>query len=226
MKQTIVLLLLYSFFLIPVFANESMTPAEIEKWFNEDEPLFPVQVDEGELVFLAQLPDKPLLHSISEITIDTNSIDNGWVRFAQCYKNLDPISKVDIVYRYRFMRHLKISSILNIGAARVREQLIELEDVSEKAELCVNAEVRVFYQNPDGSYSLVNGPYHRKYLDGYFPYHVTLIIHYPGNKLKHIANQPVEQSGFKLKKEPDKLLIDTVFSGTLNTEIIFSKKNR
>ncbi|NOX42641.1 MAG: hypothetical protein GXP19_02765 [Gammaproteobacteria bacterium] len=226
MKQAIILFILFSFCFYPVFANENMTPAELEKWFNEVEPALPIQVDEGKLVFLAQLPDKPLLHSINEITIDANSIDNGWVRLAQCYKNLDPVAKADIVYRYRFMRNLKISSILNIGAARIREQLIELEDVQRKAELCVKAEVRVFYQNPDGSYSLVNGPYHRKYLDGYFPYHVTLVIHYPENQLKHIANQPAEQSGFSLKKEKNKLLIDTVFSGTLNTEIIFGKKNK
>ncbi len=224
MKQVILLFALYFCYLNPAFASESMTPAELEKWFNEDEPSPPLQVDEGDLVFLTQLPDKPPLHVINELTIDSNSIDNGWVKFVQCYKNLDPVAKVDIVYRYRFMRNLKIASTLNIGTARARGQLIELEDVNKRAELCVKAEVRVFYQNPDKSYSLVNGPYHRKYLDGYFPYHVTLIIHYPENKLKHIANQPVEQSGFRLTKETNKLLIDTVFSGTLNTEIIFSEK--
>jgi len=84
MKHAIILFILYSFFLDTVFANENMTPAELEKWFNEDEPAPPVQVDEGKLVFLAKLPDKPLLHSINEITIDANSIDNGWVRHAQC----------------------------------------------------------------------------------------------------------------------------------------------
>lgn len=221
MKRTVIIFILYAFFLNLAVANEKMTPAELEKWFNEDEPPPPLQVDEAELVFLAELPDKPPLHSINEITIDANSIENGWVRIAQCYKNLDPVAKTDIVYRYRFMRNLKISSKLNIGAARARGQTIELEDVKDKAEICINAEVRVFYQNPDGSFSLVNGPYHRKFLDGYFPYHVTLIIHYPENILTHIANQPVEQNGFRIKKELNKLSIDTVFSGTLNTEIIF-----
>ena len=200
-----------------------MTPAELEKWFYEDEPTPPIQVDEGELVFLEKLPDKPVLHSINILTIDTDSIDNGWVGLSQCYKNLDPVSAMDIVYSYRFMRNLKISSTINIGAARASEKLVELEHVQERAELCVTAEVRVFYQNKDGSFSLVNGPYHRKFLDGYFPFHVTLIINYPENKLNHIASQPQEQKGFKIQKESNKLLIDAVFAGMLSTEIIFRK---
>ena len=221
----IIPLFLSIIFLSTVFAEEAMTPAELEKWFYEDEPPAPVQVDEGELVFLEHLPDKPLLHSINEITIDTLSIENGWVKLAQCYKNLDAVSEMDIVYRYRFMRKLKIVSTVNIGEARIREQLVELENVKQNAGICINAEVRVFYQNSDNTFSLVNGPYHRKFLDGYFPYHVTLDINYPSNKLKHISNKPLTQSGFIVKHEPNKLLIDAVFAGTLNTEIVFQSKH-
>ena len=176
-------------------------------------------------MFLEQLPDKPLLHSINEITIDANSIDNGWVKLVQCYKNLDAVSEMDIVYRYRFMRNLKIASTVNIGSVRSKQQLVELEDVKQNAEICVNAEVRVFYQNPDGTFSLVNGPYHRKFLDGYFPYHVTLIVNYPSKELKHVSNKPLVQRGFKLRHESNKLLIDAVFAGTLNTEIVFQSKH-
>jgi len=211
------------FILTSAFAEETMTPDELKKWFYEDEPTPPIQVDEGELVFLEQLSDKTLLHSINEITIDTDSIDSGWVDLSQCYKNLDPVSEIDIVYSYRFMRNIKISSTVNIGAARVSEKSVVLEHVKEKAELCVTAQARVFYQNKDGLFSLVNGPYHRKFLDGYFPFHVTLIINYPENKLNHIANQPQEQKGFRIQKESNRLLIDAVFAGMLNTEIIFRK---
>ena len=220
-----VLVIFSVFFLSPASAEKNMTPAELEKWFYEDESPVPVQVDEGELVFLEQLPDKPLLHSINEITIDANSIENGWVLLKQCYKNLDAVSDMDIVYRYRFIRKFKITSTVNIGSARINEQLVELGDVKQNAEICINAEVRVFYQNPDRTFSLVNGPYHRKFLDGYFPYHVTLVVNYPSNKLKHISNKPLQQSGFTISHESNKLLIDTVFAGTLNTEVIFQPKH-
>lgn len=198
-----------------------MSPAELEKWFYEDEPVAPVQVDEGELVFLERLPEKPPLHSMNEITIDAGSIEDGWVSMEQCYIRLDPVHELDIIYSYRYMRNFKITSIVNIGEARIRDQLVELEDVREEAKICVNAEVRVFYKNSDESYSLINGPYHRKFLDGYFPYHVTLIVNYPAHILKHISNKPLEQSGFKVMQQSNKLLIDTVFSGTLNTEVVF-----
>jgi len=222
MKRIITILI--TFYCSGVLSEQEMTPAELEKWFNEDDTpssSSSIQVDKGQLVFLSKLPDKPPLHSVDEITIDSNSIDNGWVKFEQCYRQLDPIGKVDVIYSYRFMRDLQISSVQHIGAAWIRKQRIELEDVKKDAELCVKAEIRVFYQNPDKSFSLVNGPYLRKYLDGYFPYHVTLIVHYPENRLELIGSLPVEQAGFKINKEKNKLLIDTIFSGTLNTEIIF-----
>ena len=89
---------------------------------------------------------------------------------------------------------------------------------------CVNQQegaYQIFTKKQDGSYVLTNGPFHRKFLDGYFPYHVTLIINYPDNKLKYNASKPIEQNGFNVTQQSDRLLIDTIFSGTLTTEILF-----
>lgn len=226
MKPGIACIVLFAFFQVSAFAEEAMTAAEIERWFYEDEDDHPVQVEEGELVFLTEAQNKPLLHSINEITISEDSVDDGWVKLVQCYENLDPVANTTIVYNYRFMRNLKIVSSANIDAARVNDQQVELLGVMRNAGICVSADIRVLYRNEDGSYSLINGPYHRKFLDGYFPYHVTLIIHYPGDKLEHIASRPVEQKGFRVEKQSDKLRIDTVFSGMLNTEIIFNEVSR
>lgn len=204
-------------------ADEAMTPEQLEKWFNSDDEASTEQVSEGTLRFIPP-PKKTVLHSINTLSIDENSLDNGWVSLAQCYKHLDAVPVAEVIYRYRQMRNLQITATHNIGSAKLQGQSVQLRDVLSEAELCVAAEVRIFYQNPDQTYSLVNGPFHRKFLDGYYPYHVTLDIQYPGKQLVLERTQPATQMGFMVKQASNRLTIDSYFEGVLNTEIIFRKK--
>jgi len=217
-KITLLLLLILS---INLYANERMTPEEQEKWFNEDDSFSTEQVNEGELKFLLKAPEKPVLHSINIITISQKSINDGWVNLEQCYKNLDPVAETEIVYRYKKMRNLRVTSKHNIESVRVEGQSVQLKNITNNAGLCVKADVRIFYKNPNGSFSLVNGPFHHKFLDGYYPYHVTLKINYPSSLLKLINTKPEIQAGFTLNKSENVILIDTYFEGILNTEITF-----
>ena len=204
-------------------ANEAMTPEQLEKWFNSDDEPSTAQVSEGALQFISP-PAKAVLHSINTLTIDENSIDNGWVGLAQCYKHLDAVPVAEVVYRYKQMRGLQITATHNIGSAQLQGQSVQLRDVLKGAELCITAEVRIFYQNPDQTYSLVNGPFHRRFLDGYYPYHVTLNIHYPGKRLLLERTTPAVQTGFEVRQASNSLTIDSYFEGVLNTEIIFREK--
>jgi hypothetical protein len=204
-------------------ADEVMTPEQLEKWFNSDDEASTEQVSEGALQFISA-PEKPVLHSMNTLTIDENSIDNGWVGLAHCYRHLDAVPVAEVVYRYRQMRGLRITATHNIGSAQVQGQSVQLKDVLRDAELCIMAEVRIFYQNPDQTYSLVNGPFHRRFLDGYYPYHVTLNIHYPGKRLTLEKTTPAAQTGFEIKQAANSLVIDSHFEGALNTEIIFREK--
>lgn len=204
-------------------ADEVMTPEQLEKWFNSDDEPSTEQVSEGALQFISP-PKKAVLHSINTLTIDENSLDNGWVGLVQCYKHLDAVPVAEVVYRYRQMRGLRITASHNIGSAQLQGQSVQLRDVLRGAELCIRAEVRIFYQNPDQTYSLINGPFHRKFLDGYYPYHVTLNIHYPGKRLILERTRPATQSGFEVKQAANSLTIDSHFEGMLNTEIIFREK--
>jgi len=205
-----------------LLANDDMTPEQLDKWFNSDEEPLAAQVNEGELQFIPH-PTNTVLHSTNTLTIDANSIDNGWVGLAQCYKHLDAVPAAEVVYRYKQMRGLQITTTRNIGSAQVKEQSVQLEDVLRDAELCIKAEVRIFYQNPDQTYSLVNGPFYRKFLDGYYPYHVTLNIHYPEKQLVLKKTIPAAQPGFAVQQTTNSLTIDSHFEGMLNTEIIFRK---
>ena len=208
----------------PLQAEAVMTADELEQWITEDDAPTPVQVDENEIEFLPEPPAKPVLHTVNKLIVNQNSIDNGWVKLTQCYKHLDPVAKTDVVYRYKFMRALDIISKRHIGKATVQGQSIALVDVGNNAELCVKAEVRIFYHHQNGTFSLIDGPYHRKYLDGYFPYHVTLSIQYPESKLMLINTIPAEQPGFDLDRGKNRLTIDTHFAGTLMTKIIFNAR--
>lgn len=205
------------------FPEVGMTEAEIEWWFNEDD-ILPVQVDEGELVFLSEASEKPVLHSISELTIDQHGIKSGWISLSQCYKHLDPVARTSVVYQYPFMKNLRILSKKNIQSATIIKQSIELENVSADAQLCIAAEVKIFNRLAEGTYSLSNGPYHRKFLDGYFPYHVTLSIHYPESNLKIISTNPENQPGFQVKKRVNTITFDSIFAGQLKIEATFKQR--
>jgi hypothetical protein len=201
-------------------ADEAMTPEQLEKWFISDDEASTAQVSEGILQFIAP-PEKSVLHSINTLTIDENSIESGWVGLAQCYRHLDAVPEAEVVYRYKHMRGLTITAHHNIGAAHVEGQSVQLRSVQKNAQLCIKAEVRIFYQNPDQTFSLVNGPFHRKFLDGYYPYHVTLKINYPATKLQLIGTSPPAQTGYLVEVSENSVLIDSHFEGILNTETMF-----
>lgn len=209
-----------------VLADERPSLTELEQWLNDDSDLKTAEVNEGKLEFLASPPAKAVLHSINELRINQNSIDNGWVKLRQCYQHLDPFPTTEVVYHYKQIRNLELDGYTKIGTARVQGQSIQLEDVEKGAELCIRAEVRIFYQNTDGSFSLVNGPFHRRFLDGYYPYHVTLKINYPARQLEFIRTQPVAQLGFIVEKTRDLVTIDSYFEGILITEIHFKTRDR
>ena len=202
-------------------ADAPMTREELERWFQDDSEQRALAVNEGELVFLPQIPPGRVPHSHNTLTLNRASIDTGWVALAQCYDGLDPVAEAQVVYRYKQMRGLRVTDAAAIGRAWVEGESVQLQDVGHDARLCIAAEVRVFYQNPDGSFSLVNGPYHRKFLDGYYPLHVTLAVHYPRDRLVYADMRPPPQAGLRVQQDDAGLTVEAWFEGELNTEIRF-----
>ena len=195
-----------------------------ERWLNFEDNNDTSEVNEGSLVFIEKPEKNEVLYSINHLTINQSSIDDGWVKLHQCYRHLDILSATEITYQYNFIKDLKIVSKKNIKSAITKKQSIALTDIKAEAEICVSATVRIFYQNPDKTFSLVNGPYHRRFLDGFYPYHVSLIISYPGKNLKFLSTIPEQQNGFSVEKSVNKISIDTYFEGILNTEVRFKLK--
>jgi hypothetical protein len=212
------------FFSSTLQAKEYLSPAELEKWFNSDDELPTSKVNDGQLIFLKSNAKKNIFHSVINIFIGQNSLDNGWTRLTQCYSNLDPIHRTAVVYRKNLIKNLKVLSSRNIKFANVSGNKVLLKDVTKDATLCIGANARNFYQNEDKSFSLVNGPYHRKFLDGYYPYHLKLNIHYIP-KLKFNYGTPKQQPGFQVNQDSNSLSIDTLFKGRLKTEFRFNLIN-
>lgn len=181
----------------------------------------PTQSSDSHLTFIAPAKNKPALHSINEITISPQSLKTGWVDLLQCYQHLDPVPEMEVVYNYKNMRKLKIIKSKNIEQAFIKGQSVQLENVQRNSQLCISTEVKNFYKNKNGYFKLKNGPYHRKFLDGYFPFHLTLKVNYPSTLLKFISSKPKSQFGFVLNQSDNTILIDSYFTGKLYTEITF-----
>lgn len=216
---------LFFLFLFPALQAEPTPSADeadkLEKWFMSDELIPSTQSSDSHLTFIPTPTDKSTLHSINEISISPQSIKTGWVYLMQCYQHLDPVPVMEVVYNYKTMRKLRIIKSQNIEQSLVKDQSVQLENVQKNAQLCVSAEVRIFYNNKDGSYKLVNGPFHRQFLDSYFPFHLTLKVNYPSTLLEFINSKPKQQFGFIVKQAENTLLIDSYFTGKLYTEITF-----
>lgn len=223
------LTLLLVLFGLPFYthASSDFTAKELEKWFESDD-LHPVKmrndVNEGALVFLNKSPRKPALHATNTFTIDKQSIDQGWVTFTQCYEHLDQVPLTVVNYGFRILRNMQITSARNIEKASLDGKWVRLENIGKDAQLCITAQVRNFYQNEDKSFSLVSGPYHRKFLDGYFPFRLTMRVKYDKD-LHFLYSVPQVQPGFNIKLENNNLNIDSLFEGRLKTELRFKLKS-
>ena len=180
------------------------------------------KVNEGELRFLTTPVHDRTVHTLTNtFTISASSLQNHWVEFHQCHENLDPVAASQIVFQYRQLRNLRIERYSHIGKAWVAGQTVQMEDVQKQAALCVTAEVNILLPNGSENFSLHSGPYFRKFLDGYYPFHLLLRINYPADHLGIIQVTPLEQAGFTLQYGDGYLVIDSWFEGELSVEVIF-----
>lgn len=183
----------------------------------------PPQLSAGELVFLARPPAGKTPHSRNSLKINPAGLAGGWVDIEQCYDGLDAVPEAEVVYRYRRMRNLRVLSSSRIARAYIREQSVQLVNIRPGATLCVAAQAQILYAGSDGRLVLRNGPYHRRFLDGYFPLHVTLDIRFPAAQLAYLNTRPEPVAGFRVRPSRGRVQIDAWFAGTLNIEVWFAR---
>jgi len=219
LSVSMVLLLLVSIFATGVARSQADENGE-EDWFAEDPDAIYDAINEGELNFLDKPPDTPVHHHHNTFIVLKSSIKTGWIKLLQCHENLDSFPRAQIVYNKDRIRHLRITEQKNIGHALVEDNTVQLTNVNSNARLCVEAESRALIAQKDGTFVMQNGPFMRKFLDGYFPMRVSIDIKLPAN-LRFIAIEPVEQKGFRVIKGKQGLHLDAWFEGRLVTRIRF-----
>ncbi len=179
------------------------------------------QVNEGDLAFLSAIPERRVLQTHNRLIISTDSLVSGWVELEQCQGNLDPVDVVEIVYRYRGLRNLQVQSVTAMEAARVEGDSVQLTGVQPGGEVCITAEVAVLKADAGGGYRLQSGPFHRRFLDGYYPIQLDYAVTWPESRLVLASVAPAAQRGFTVRSQPGSLHIETLFEGMLTIELQF-----
>ncbi|MBN4080310.1 hypothetical protein JYT31_01465 [Beggiatoa alba] len=212
-------------FLSQVVFAMNLTEEEMERWLNSDDLNPPryttVNVNNGDLLFLNKKPLKPVHHHWNSITLYTNSLMDGWVKLEQCHRNMDRVQRVQVTFSKERVRDIKILQADAIEAAWVENHSVQLKNVKDNALLCIEAWTKALSKNKDGSYKLVNGPFMRKFLDGYYPIHVTLDVDFSATDLKLVQIEPIAQAGFKVLKKAKSVSVEAWFEGRLKTSLTF-----
>lgn len=220
------LYLILLFVSLPIMTiAKDLDRAELERWFESDELLPRVisteNVNEGNLQFLHSLPVQTVHHHQNKLMIDAESVSSGWVQLSQCHENLDKVPRAQILYSKDRIKELKVVSSKNIDKSWIENNSVQLRNIHSDARLCVAARTHALKMNKDGIYVLRNGPFMRRFLDGYYPMWVSLEIDFSQSDLQLIAIKPMEQDGFKVKSQQGSISVDAWFEGKLNTEFRF-----
>jgi hypothetical protein len=196
------------------------TAEDADAWFENDAEQKALAVNEGELEFLAAAPGQRILQTSNRLTLTADSLVSGWVRLDQCQRNLDPVPALEIVYRYPEMRDLRIESFRGMERAWVEDGSVQMLDLVAGAELCISAVVQVLQPAGTGRYEIRSGPFHRRFLDGYYPLQLDYRVSYPAALLQVEAVEPGEQPGFAVLRQPGELQIDALFEGRLIIRVV------
>lgn len=179
------------------------------------------EVSDGELRFLTQPPAKPVHHHQNRITLDEASLSTGWVRLEQCHQHLDPVPSLQIVFNAERIRGLVILVSDHIDRAWVQDNTVQMEGVRAQAKICIRGESRALSSDGTDRFSLANGPYLRRFLDGYYPMRVSMQVNLATPRLRFEDISPPPQPGFQVNVSADQVSYDAWFEGRLNTLVRF-----
>lgn len=209
----------FLFAFLPLFGQAA--PSEEDLFFKNIG-----EVNEGELRFLTTRPDHPVHHHQNRVTITPDSLSSGWVKLEQCHQQLDPVPDSQIVYSQDRIRALRIIRMENIERAWVQDHTVQMENIKPAALICVEAESLALMKDGADAYVLRNGPYMRRFLDGYYPMRVTMTVILGNSGLHFDSISPASQPGFTVHAGPDEVGYDTWFEGRLSTSIRFTSQGR
>lgn len=191
-------------------------------WVDEQERLRQriADVNEGELSFLTEGPESLVHHHVNHILITPQSLVDGWVVLDQCHRNLDRVSEAQIVFDPERSRALEVMSVRNVDAAYVERHAVQLRGVGEGSEVCLRLETRALHPLGGGLFELRNGPFMRRFLDGFYPLRLSLRVDYP-TSMTLVDFVPEAQPGFVVSRNAGRIGVEATFEGRLYTAFRF-----
>lgn len=181
------------------------------------------QVNEGELVFLTATPDPDGARMEKRILLDRQSLETGWAEMRQCHDNLDPAPAVQIVYNDERTREIRITQRDGVGMARVDGPSVQMREIERGARICVSARVLAIVPHPTGEgYLVENGPFMRRFLDGYYPMQVRLRVDWPTGWLELAGSEPAAQPGLAIEADRNGVTLEAHFEGRLISRLHLS----
>jgi hypothetical protein len=200
------------------------TAMDEEEWPDMDLEERVAAVNDGDLRFVASELAEDAHRHVNTIRIDSESLGDGWVQLTQCHENLDAVRAAQILFNAERIRDLEVVSADRIGRAWVEGHTVQLTDILPEAKLCIRGESRALFPLGEGRYRLRNGPYMRRFLDGYYPMQVVLDVSFPADRLALVQHQPATQPGFAVRLEAGHAAVDAAFEGRLFTCLDFCEK--
>jgi len=177
-------------------------------------------INGGALEFLAGRP--AAVHSQRHrIIVTDSSLRDGWVGFEQCHDHLDAVAATEIVFHPERVRDLVVSSHADIARIVIDGSRVQLEEVGSAAHICITARSRALVAEGGGRFLLRNGPYMRRFLDGFYPLRLRMEVWWPAAALAFLGAVPQPQPGLAITTGADHLVLDASFRGRLTTELRF-----
>jgi hypothetical protein len=209
----------------PLQAAADSDHAMPEDWAAEEERLRAriAAVNDGVLTFLDGDKRDDVHHHAGHIRITTESLHDGWVSMQQCHANLDAVPAAQIIFNPDSSRALEVVSARNVDEAYADGSSIQLRGVGDDSEVCLQVESRAMHRIADGVYELKNGPFMRRFLDGYYPLRVSLSIEYP-SVLDLLDHLPEKQPGFEVAVGTKRVDVEATFEGQLRTAFRFIER--
>ncbi len=177
-------------------------------------------VNEGELVFLHEPPPGPVHHHRSRVVITRQSLADGWVLMEQCHESLDRVAEAQIVFSPGRTRALEVLSFHNMDKAFVESNTIQLRGIREASKVCARLETKALHSVGMQIFELQNGPFMRRFLDGYYPLQLSIEIEYPRH-LELVDYAPENQPGCTVSSAPGHVGVKALFEGELRTRFRF-----
>ena len=199
-------------------STEQDWPAWVEQEESDRQRI--AAVNEGELAFLSGPPSGPEHHHHSRIVITGQSLLDGWVLMEQCHENLDRVAEAQIVFKAGSSRALEILGFHNMDSAFVESDSIQLRGIREGSKVCARLQTQALHTAGMNIFELRNGPFMRRFLDGYYPLQLSIQVVYPP-QLELLDYAPANQPGYTVDSAPGHVDVEARFEGALRTRFRF-----